>query len=298
MIKNFSQLLNKAKEKGVKKLAVAVPEDKEIMTAIKYAVDNKMVYPILFGSKSKIEELARDIDLEFKNIEIFNTINKREACKQAVKYTSSGNTDLLMKGMVDTAEIMKAVLDKEYGLRTERLISHITIIESQAVGRLIFTTDGGMNIKPDLEERKEIIQNAIDITRKMGYDKPKVAVLAAVEKVKQNMEDTISAAALAKMGERGQIKGGIVDGPLAIDNALSEEAAKIKGIDSPVAGKADILHVPDIISGNILGKSSIYLARDKLAAVIGGTSKPVVVTSRSNTSEIKFISIAAAILLT
>lgn len=297
MIKNFAQLLSIVEKKEIKKMTVAVAEDKEVMTAVKMAVDKNIIEPIFIGCKQKIKEIGLQIGFNIEKFDIIDTNDKREACKIAVKKTSSGEADLVMKGMVDTSTIMQEVLNKEYGLRTERLISHLAVVESSALGRLIFVTDGGMNIKPDIYDRKEIIQNAIDITRKMGYENPKVAVLAAVEKVKAGMEDTISAAALAKMSDRGQIKGGIVDGPLAIDNALSEEAARIKGIESPVAGKADILHVPEIVAGNILGKSSIYLAQDKIAAMIGGTSHPVIATSRANTADIKLISIAAAVLM-
>jgi len=297
MIKNFKELLKKVEEKDVKKMAVAVPEDKEVMKAIKIAVDNNIIEPILVGCQNKIEKIATELELNNQRLDIVDIENNKEACQEAVKLTSSGQADLLMKGLVDTSTLMKAVLNKEYGLRTNRLISHIAMVESNAVGRLLFVTDGGINIKPDLNERKEIIQNAINITIKLGYEKPKVAVLAAIEKVNSAMEETVTAAALAKMSDRGQIKNGIVDGPLAIDNALSEEAAKMKGIISPVAGKADILHVPEIIAGNILGKSSIYLAREKIAAIIGGTSCPIVVTSRSNTADIKLVSIVTAVLM-
>lgn len=295
MIKNFSELFEMVKKKGVKKLAVAVPEDKEVMKAIKLAKKENMIAPILVGNKAKIIKTAKKIGMNHNNLEVINIENKNEACEKATKLTSSGEADILMKGLVDTSVIMKAVLNENYGLRTNKTISHIAMFESKTVNRLLFITDGGMNIKPDLETRKEIIQNAIDVTNKLGYSNPKVAILGAIEKINPKMEDTITAAALAKMGDRGQISGGIVDGPLAIDNALSEEAAKIKKIKSPVAGKADILHVPEIVSGNILGKSSIYLADEKMAAIIGGTSKPVVVTSRANTANIKLISIAAAV---
>jgi len=298
MIRKFAELLLKVKEKEIKILAFAVPEDKEVMNAVKLAVEKNMIYPILIGCKNKIEKISRSVGLNNTDIEIVDVENDKEACKKAVKLTSSGKADLLMKGLIDTSLIMKEVLNKEYGLRKNRLISHIAMVESKVLGRLLFVTDGGMNIKPDLDERKEIIQNAINVTKKLDYENPKVAVLAAIEKVNSAMEETIEAAALSKMNDRGQIKGGIVDGPLAIDNALSEEAAKMKGILSPVAGKADILHVPEIVSGNILGKSSIYLANEKIAAIIGGTSSPVVLTSRANTADIKLVSIAAAVLMT
>ena len=295
MINKFSDLLDSVKKKSIKKMAVAVPEDKEVMSAIKLTNEKNIIKPILVGDEQKILNISKKLNFDLKEFEIIDIKDSKKACEKAVKLTNNGETDILMKGMVDTSTIMKEVLNKEYGLCTERLISHIAMFESSTLGKLIFVTDGGMNIKPDLKQRKEIIENAIEVTNKLGYEEPKVAILAAIEKVNPNMEDTIQAAALSKMGDRNQIEGGIIDGPLALDNALSKEAAKIKGIESPVAGEADILHVQDIVSGNILGKSSVYLAGEKMAAIIGGTTRPVVVTSRANTAEIKMISIATAV---
>jgi len=295
MINKFSNLLDSVKKKSIKKMVVAVPEDKEVMSAIKLTNEKNLIKPILVGDEQKILNISKKLNFDLKEFEIIDIKDSKKACEKAVKLTNTGEADILMKGMVDTSTIMKEVLNKEYGLCTERLISHIAMFESSTLGKLIFVTDGGMNIKPDLKQRKEIIENAIEVTNKLGYEEPKVAILAAIEKVNPNMEDTIQAAALSKMGDRNQIEGGIIDGPLALDNALSKEAAKIKGIESPVAGEADILHVRDIVSGNILGKSSVYLAGEKMAAIIGGTTSPVVVTSRANTAEIKMISIATAV---
>jgi phosphate butyryltransferase len=297
MIRDFEQLMNEAIKKGPKRLVVAAAGDREVLKAVKLAIDNKLVEAVLVDDRDIIKSVARDIDIDMNKVEIVNVSNKLEACEKAVQLLSSGQGDILMKGLIDTSIIMKAVLNKEFGLRSGELISHITMIESRVLKRLLFVTDGGINIKPSLEEKKDIIRNAVNVAIKLGYEKPKVAVIAAIEKINSAMPETIEAAALAKMSDRGQISGAIIDGPLAIDNALSEEAARIKGIESAVAGKADILLAPEIIAGNILGKSPIYFAGDRIATIIGGTSKPVVLTSRANTADIKLISIAATVLM-
>jgi len=188
-------------------------------------------------------------------------------------------------------------LDKEYGLRTERLLSHITLLEVPGINRLIFLTDGGMVIRPTLEQKVQIIENAVDVAKKLGYEMPKVGIIAAVETVNPDMPETLEAALIAKMNERGQIKGCKIDGPLGIDNALSDYAAEVKGIKGEVAGHADILVVPDIHSGNFLGKSAVYFANGRIAGIIAGAKAPVIVISRADTSDSKFVSIALAMAL-
>mgnify|MGYP006281306861 CR=1 FL=1 len=297
MIKDFTDLMKKASKVSTKTLVVAVAGDKEVLKAVKFALDEDLVSPMLVGNKKKIEKESVKVDLDLEQVKIIEASDNKNACCKAVQMVSFGEGDILMKGLVDTSIIMKSVLNEEFGLATGRLISHIAMVESSALNRLVFVTDGGMNIKPDLEEKKQIIENAINVAHKLGYNNPRVAIMAAVEKVKSQMPETLDAAALSKMGDRGQISGGLVDGPLALDNALSEEAARIKGIDSPVAGRADILLVPEIVAGNLLGKSSVYFAQDDIATIIGGTSHPIVLTSRANTAQIKLISIAATVLM-
>lgn len=297
MIRNFDELTEKAVSGNKKRLAVAAAADEEVLKAVKMSVEKGLIEAVLTGDREKIINKSRKIDFDISSSEIIDVINKKEACIKAVKLVTEGKCDILMKGMVDTSTIMKEVLNDDYGLTADKLISHIAMVESTALERIVFVTDGGMNIKPDLDQKKQILDNAINVARGLGYKKPKIAALAAVEKINPAMEETLDAAALAKMSDRGQIKNAIVDGPLALDNALSKEAAEIKGIESPVAGKADILLVPEIIAGNILGKSSVYFAEDDIATIIGGTSKPIVLTSRANTARIKSISIAAAVLM-
>lgn len=297
MIKDFSELMNKAASGKTRRLAVAAAGDEEVLKAIKIGVEKGLIEAVLVGDGEKIRKESKKVDLNISPFKIVEVDSRREACKTAVQLVNSDDCDILMKGMVDTSTIMKEVLNEDYGLTTEKLISHIAMTESSALDRIVFVTDGGMNIKPDFSEKKQILENAIEVARSLGYEKPKAAVLAAIEKINPKMEETLDAAALSKMSERGQIKNAIVDGPLALDNAVSEEAVRIKNIDSPVAGQADILLVPEIVSGNILGKSPVYFAEDEIATVIGGTSRPIVLTSRANKAEIKTISIAAAVLM-
>ena len=218
-----------------------------------------------------------------------------EASKAAVAAVKSGKADFLMKGLVATSTFLKAVLDKEAGLRTGRLLSHVAVVESPGYPKIVLITDGGMCVKPDLNAKMDIIGNAVDIARKMGIETPKVAVLAAVEVVNPEMPETADAAELAKMAERGQLKGCLVDGPLALDLALSEEAARHKKVKSAVAGDADILVAPEIAAGNILVKGLIYMGGARAAGLIAGAAKPVVMLSRADSKEQKLNSIALGV---
>ncbi len=280
--------------KGKKKIvAIAGAEDKEAVKAI-YEARELGVSAILFGKKEIIEKNLEEIGAQYP---IVDCRTEEEASKEAVKSVVQGNAHIVMKGLVKTSTLLKAVLDKEYGLRTDRLLSHVAVVEVPGVNRLIFITDGGMVIKPTLEQKIQIIQNAVDIARKLGYEMPKVGVIAAVETVNPDMPETMEAALLAKMNERGQIKNCKIDGPLGIDNALSIYAAEVKGVKGEVAGHADILVVPDIHSGNFLGKSAVYFANGRIAGIIAGAKVPVIVISRADTSDSKFASIALAMAL-
>jgi phosphate butyryltransferase len=211
-----------------------------------------------------------------------------------VELVSSGNADMVMKGLVDTATFLRAVLDKEKGLRTGKILSHVAVFDVPALQRIIVLTDAAMNIAPDLMTKKQILENAVGIAKSIGIDTPKVAVVAAVEVVNPDMQPTLDAAVLSKMNDRGQIKGCIVDGPFAIDNALSEEAAEHKGIKSPVAGKADIILVPNIETGNVMYKTLTYTSNAKNGGILAGAAAPVILTSRSDSHESKLYSIALA----
>lgn len=296
MGKSFEMLLQLAKDKGPKKIAVAVAQDHEVLMAIKMAKDKGIIIPILVGDSKKIKEICDEIDLDCKNIEILDELDVVKACNIATKLVSSGEAHILMKGLVDTAIILKAVLDHEIGLRTERIISHVAVFEVPTYHKILIVTDPAMNINPDLFQKKQIIENAVELIKCFDVENPKVAVLAAKEKVSAKMEATVHAAELKKMNEEGIITDCLVDGPLALDNAINSESARIKGIVSEVAGDADILLVPDINSGNILYKALTFLANAKSAGLIIGTKAPIVLTSRADNDESKLNSIALAVL--
>lgn len=296
MGRNFKALLDLAKEKGKKKIAVAVAQDEEVLMAIKMAVESGIIIPILVGNKEEIEKICEEINLDYKDIEIINELGGVNACRIATELVSSKKADILMKGLIDTSIILKAVLDSEIGLRTDKIISHVAVFELPTYHKILMVTDAAMNISPDLMQKKEIIENAVDLIHCFDVEMPKVAVLAAKEKISPKMEATVHAGELKKMNEDGRIKDCVVDGPFALDNAVSKESARIKGIKSEVAGDADILLVPDINSGNILYKALTFLANAKSAGLIIGTSAPIVLTSRADNDESKLNSIALAVL--
>ena len=294
MINSMEEMIQKAQEKETQRVVVAGAAGEEVLKSVKRAKTENIIQPILVGAKKEIEKHMSEIGLNLGPEQLIAAETTSEICQKSVGMLAGEEADVLMKGLVDTSRLMKEVLKKEYNLRTERLISHLVLAEVPAVDRLLFISDGGMNIKPSLSEKASIIQNAIDAAQKLGWEQPRVAVMAAVEKTKENMPETIDAAVLSKMADRGQITGGIVEGPYALDNALSPQAAEIKGLSGPVAGNADILITPEISSGNLLGKSVIHLAGGRFAALLGGTRKPIVVTSRADSAEVRFISLAAS----
>lgn len=294
MIKSFDEIINRVKANGMKKVAVAVAQDEPVLEAIRDAKELGIADAILVGSRIKIEEAAKNIGLDLNKFEIIDEPNNTQAAKIAVELVSSGRADMVMKGLVDTATFLKAVLDKEKGLRTGKVLSHVAVFDVPALQRIIVVTDAAMNIAPDLMTKKQILENAVGIAKGIGIEMPKVAVIAAVEVVNPDMQPTLDAAVLSKMNDRGQIKGCIVDGPFAIDNAISVEAAEHKGIKSPVAGKADILLVPNIETGNVMYKTLTYTSNAKNGGILAGAAAPVILTSRSDSHESKMYSIALA----
>ena len=295
MIKSFSDLMKQAQASGPKKVAVAVAQDEVVLEALSEAAKEKIATPILFGDKAAIEQAAQKAGVNIKGWEIHDIKDMAQASKAAVAAVSSGKADFLMKGLVATSTFLKAVLDKEVGLRTGRLLSHVAVMESSSYPKLILVSDGGMNVKPDLMAKVDIINNAVAIAHKLGVENPKVAVLAAIEVLNPEMPDTIDASHLAKMADRGQIKGCLVDGPLALDLAVSAEAAAHKKIKSQVAGEADIFLTPEIASGNMLVKGLIYLGGAQAAGIIAGAAKPVVMLSRADSKQQKLNSIALGV---
>ncbi|MDO5039869.1 phosphate butyryltransferase [Clostridium sp.] len=297
MSKNFEDLLSKVKEVEPKKVAVAVAQDEPVLEAVKSAKDKGIADAILVGDKHEIKKIADKIGMDLSGYEIVHEKDNKKAALFAVQLVSSGKADMVMKGLVDTATFLRSVLNKEVGLRTGRLMSHVAVFEIEGIDRLIYLTDAAFNTYPDLKAKKQIIDNAVSVAHACGLQMPKVAPICAVEVVNPDMPATLDASLLSKMNDRGQIKGCIVDGPLALDNALSEEAAHHKGISGPVAGKADIIMLPNIETANVMYKCLTYTSKSKNGGLLVGTSAPVILTSRADSFETKVNSIALAALV-
>jgi len=297
MVKHLAELVGMAKGKG-KRLVVAAAEDHVVLKAVSEAKKAEIADPVLVGNREKMEKEAEVIGLDLKDYEIVEAENELEAAKKAVEMVSKGQGDFLMKGKIKTGDLMRTVLAEEYGLRTGKVMAMVSVFEIPNFDRLLIISDAGMLIAPTLEQKVHIIEHSVSVAKVLGIELPKVAVVGAVEVVNPKMPATLDAAILSKMNQRGQIKGCIVDGPFALDNVVSEEAAKHKGIESPVAGKADIIVTPDIEAGNILYKALIFLAGAKVASVILGAKVPVVLTSRADSDESKLYSIALSSLMT
>lgn len=297
MAKSLKDLLELAKTRGPKKVAVAMAEDHEVLSAIKHAVEEGIAIPILVGDKEKIIDISKEINFDLTNIEIIDEKDGAQGSRIATELVSSGKAHVLMKGLVGTGVIMKQVLDKEIGLRTGNVISHVAVFDAPTYHKIFLVTDAAMNIAPDLNQKKEIIENSVALAHSLDIDTPKVAVIAANEQVSPKMEATVHAKELADMNKREEIKGCLVDGPFALDNAISKESAMIKGIESEVAGDADILLVPTIEAGNVLYKSLSFLGNAKSAGLIVGTKAPIVLTSRADNQEAKLNSIALGVLM-
>lgn len=297
MIKSFNEIIEKVKQNEMKKVAVAVAQDEAVLRAVKDAKDNGIADAILVGNHDEIVSIALKIGMDIKQYEIVDEPDVKKAALKAVELVSSKKADMVMKGLVDTATFLRSVLNKEVGLRTGKLMSHVAIFETEAFDRLLFLTDVAFNMYPELKDKVQIINNAVKVAHAVGIEQPKVAPVCAVEVVNPNMPATLDAAMLAKMSDRGQIKGCIVDGPLALDIALSEEAAHHKKVTGPVAGKADILLMPNIETGNVMYKTLTYTTHSKNGCLLVGTAAPVVLTSRADSHETKMYSIALAALV-
>ena len=297
MVKSFEEVLKKVKEQEMKKVAVAVAQDEPVLEAIRDAKNQGIADAILVGDAEEIQSIALKIGMKIEDFEIVNEPNVQKATLKAVELVSTGHADMVMKGLVDTATFLRAVLNKEVGLRTGKVMSHVAVFEIPGFDRLLFLTDVAFNMYPELKEKVDIINNAVRVARAVGVELPKVAPVCAVEVVNPNMQATIDASLLSKMNDRGQIKNCIIDGPLSLDLAISEEACKHKGVSGPVAGKADILLLPNIEAGNIMYKTLTYSTNSKNGCILVGTSAPVVLTSRADPYETKLYSIALAALL-
>lgn len=297
MLKSFEEVIEKAIHFGPKRISVAIAQAEDVMEALEEARKIGLIKGILVGNKEETIQVCQKLNIDPQDYEFIDEQDKNEAARIAVKLVRDKKAELLMKGMIGTDRILRAVLDKEIGLRTKRLLSHAYVLKLKNYDKLLTVTDGAMNIAPNLEQKVQIVQNIINFCHCLEIEEPKIAILAAVEVVNPDMPACIDAACLSKMADRGQIEGGIVDGPLAFDNAISKEAALHKGIDSPVSGEVDAVVAPEIESGNIFAKGLVYLAEAEPAGVLLGTTAPVILVSRSDCPISKVRSIALGILM-
>jgi phosphate acetyltransferase len=295
----YEKLLERCKSLEAIPTAVAHPCEESALTGAVEAAQAGLIEPILVGPAAKIEETAKTANLDLGKLEIVDTSHSVDSAKRAVELVKEGRAEVLMKGSLHSDELLSAIVSRD-GLRTGRRVSHVFVMDVPTYHKVLIVTDAAINIAPTLEDKVDICQNAIDLVislRQDKSDKPKVAILAAVETVTTKMPATLDAAALCKMAERGQIKGGILDGPLAFDNAISTEAAKTKGIKSAVAGDPDILLVPDLEAGNILAKQLTFLANADSAGLVLGAKVPVILTSRADSVRSRIASCAVATLV-
>jgi len=291
----FEQLIAKIQDNKVrKKLAVVAAEDIHTLEAVILASKDNIVDPVFIGHEDSISKHIKELGVPTHNSSIVHCPDHEEAAQKAVELVKAKEADFIMKGLIETAVLMRVVLNKENGLRTGAIMSHLAFLEIPTYHKLIVLTDTALNIYPDLEQKKQIIANAVSAMKKMGIRLPKTAVLAAVEEVNPKMPETVDAYELKKMNEAGEIKDCIVEGPISYDLAIDKEAAVIKGYDSPVAGDADLLVAPNITAGNLLGKSLVYSGNSKLASFVTGAKVPIVLTSRSSSTEDKYLSLVVA----
>ena len=290
----YEQLLEKCRGLEPIPTAVAHPCEETALSGALEAGERGLIAPILVGPSAKIREIAKKIGADLSGLEIVDVAHSHDAAAKAVELVRQGKAELVMKGSLHSDELLGAIVARD-GLRTERRISHVFVMDIPTYHKVLIVTDAAISIAPSLEDKMDICQNAIDLALSLGVEQPKVAILAAVETVTSKMPATLDAAALCKMAERGQIKGGLLDGPLAFDNAISKEAARIKGIESEVAGDPDILLVPDLEAGNILAKQLTFLANADSAGLVVGARVPVILTSRADSVRSRIASCAVAV---
>ena len=293
----YERLIAAAKTFPPLATAVAYPCDETSLKGAVEAAEAGLIKPILVGPKDKIRGVAQTLSLDLGGLEVIDVPHSHAAAEKAVELVRTGNAELLMKGSLHTDELLAEVVKRDTGIRTERRISHVFVMDVPGHPHTLFITDAAVNIAPDLMAKRDIIQNAIDLHAGLGLGLPKVAILSAVETVTTSIPSTIEAGALCKMADRGQITGGELDGPLAFDNAISPDAARIKGIKSPVAGQAQILVVPDLEAGNMLAKNLTFLSNADAAGIVLGARVPIILTSRADNVRTRMASCAVAVLL-
>jgi len=297
VIKNFEDLISAARANGPKAVVAVGAQQDSVLEAMTAAQQRGIARGILVGDEPEIHRIAKECKLDLAGMEIIHEPLIEDAARHAMMLVAEGKAQIAMKGKVETAIFLRAALNRELGLRTGRLLSHVAAFDMKDLGRLLLISDAGVNIAPTLEQKADIVRNAIYVAHRLGLQKPKVAALASTETVNPHIPANVEAAALAKMADRNQITGAIVDGPLALDNAISPDAAADKDIRSQVAGQADILISPDIEAGNVLVKAIVYFARSPMSGVVVGAKVPLILPSRSDTFESKLDSMALGVLL-
>lgn len=295
-MKNFNEIIEKAKKKTKLKISVAFAHDEDVLKAINNAINENICSAILVGDKEKIIDISNKIKFNLDNIEIVDEKDPSMAARRAVELVSSGQASIVMKGLIDTSVVLKAVLDKEIGLRTGNILSHAAVFEIEKYHKLLLIADAAMNISPTVEEKKQIIENSIKLAHALDIKEPKVAIVCAKEKVDNKMQATVDAQTLVKMYSDGLIEKCVIEGPFGLDNAISKEAASHKGVSGVVAGNADLLIMPNIEAGNVLYKSLTYFSNSENAGIILGAKAPIVLTSRADSDKTKLNSIALAVL--
>ncbi|GAB4403271.1 MAG: phosphate butyryltransferase [Anaerolineales bacterium] len=296
-IRSFAQLLEAAIARGPARVAVAAADEANTLAAVAKARDLGLATAILFGDEPAIRQTAEAAGVDLAGLSLVHVPNHKESVRAAVASIKDGLADMAMNGRAQPGHLVRVALEPEMELRTGKLFTDVSIFEVPGLDRLLLISDVGVVVSPTLEQKVSIVQNAIDVAHALGIEKPKVAILAATEMVNPKIPVSMDASNLSKMAQRGQIKGGIVDGPLALDNAISPHAAKVKGIQSDVAGYADILIVPDVDAGNILAKAITYFAKGKMAGVVVGSRSPLIMPSRADPPETKLMSIALGVYL-
>ena len=296
MLRTFKELEERVISKSKRTMAVAMAEDTDVLIAVEKARSMGLTGAVLTGDKDKILSVLRKSGTDDKNYDIIPTKGEQQAVEKAVSLVRQGEAQVLMKGLCSTAGFLKGILDKQNGLRTDKIISHLALFESPHYHKLFMMSDAAMNIAPDLTGKVNILQNALTAAKSLGYKKPKVAIISALEKVNaEGIPSSADAAIIAKMGDRGQIRDAIIDGPLAVDNALSSQSCEVKGLKTAVGGDADICIVPNIETGNVFYKLLTIMGQAKVAGIVLGAIAPVVLTSRADSDESKFLSILTAL---
>jgi len=294
--KHYDRLIEACAELPPIRVAVAHPCEARALRSALDASDSELIDPILIGPRSRIEAAADELGVDLDNFEVVNSKHSHDSALRAVQLARGAEVDAVMKGSLHTQELLEAVVHADHGLRTERRISHVFAVATRNYPKPLFITDAAINIEPNLSQKVDIVQNAIDLCLTLGIEEPRVAILSAIETVDPKIPSTVDAAALCKMRDRGQITGGLLDGPLAFDNAISIEAARIKKIESEVAGRPDILLVPDLISGNILVKQMTFMGGADAAGIVLGARVPIILSSRSDSLRSRLASCALAVL--